>query len=152
MSVIDPDPARRTVAEAFGARFTTAPDPAALEADVVVHASAGAAGLAAALACCGTEARLVELSWYGDAPVSVHLGGAFHARRLKLVASQVGALPPERRPRWDHARRLATALALLDDPRLDALITAEVAFDDLPEALPRLLAPGAPGIATVVRY
>lgn len=152
VSVVDPDPSRRDVAEAFGARFAPDPDPQAREADVVLHASASAAGLAAALDCCGTEARLVELSWYGDAPVTVPLGGAFHARRLKLVASQVGALPPDRRPRWDHARRLATALALLDDPRLDALITGEVAFDDLPAALPRLLAPGAAGIATVVRY
>ena len=36
------------------------------------------------------------------------------------------------------------ALALLADDRLDALITDEVAFEDLPRALPRLLAPGAP--------
>jgi serine/threonine-protein kinase len=34
----------------------------------------------------------------------------------------------------------------------DALITEEVAFDDLPAALPRLLAPGAEGIATAIRY
>ena len=44
------------------------------------------------------------------------------------------------------------ALALLADDRLDALITDEVAFEDLPRELPRLLAPGAPGLATVVRY
>ena len=43
-------------------------------------------------------------------------------------------------------------MALLADPRLDLLITGEVAFDDLPAALPNLLAPGAPGLCTVVRY
>jgi hypothetical protein len=47
---------------------------------------------------------------------------------------------------------LEKALALLDDPRLDTLITDEVAFEDLPDALPRLLAPDAPGLATVIRY
>jgi hypothetical protein len=41
---------------------------------------------------------------------------------------------------------------LLDDARLDALITEEVAFEDLPEELPRLLAADAPGIATAIRY
>jgi hypothetical protein len=40
----------------------------------------------------------------------------------------------------------------LADPRLDRLVTAEVAFADLPGALPGLLAPGASGIATRVRY
>jgi len=40
----------------------------------------------------------------------------------------------------------------LADPRLDGLITAEVAFDDLPAMLPGILAAGAAGLATVVRY
>ena len=40
--------------------------------------------------CAGLEARILELSWYGDAAVPVPLGGAFHSRRLRLVASQVG--------------------------------------------------------------
>ena len=44
------------------------------------------------------------------------------------------------------------ALALLADPRLDRLITGEVAFADLPARIPRLLAPDAPGIATRIRY
>ncbi|MBV9702345.1 MAG: dehydrogenase, partial [Methylobacteriaceae bacterium] len=51
-----------------------------------------------------------------------------------------------------HPRRLAAALALLDDARLDALITQEVAFGELHQSLPRLLAPNAPGLVTAVRY
>ena len=80
------------------------------------------------------------------------LGLAFHAKRLRLVASQVGAVAASRRPRWSHRRRLLKALDLLRDDRLDALLTEEVAFDDLPAALPRLLGPGAPGLCTVIRY
>ncbi|MFG1299246.1 zinc-binding alcohol dehydrogenase [Xanthobacter sp. V3C-3] len=151
VTAIDTDPARAPLAEAFGAAFSTAPD-AVRDADVVFHTSGTSAGLAAALACCGEEGRVVEMSWYGDRPVQLSLGGAFHHRRLSIVSSQVGMVSPARRPRWSHARRLATALALLDDARLDALISEEVAFDDLPRALPRILADGAPGIATVVRY
>jgi hypothetical protein len=56
------------------------------------------------------------------------------------------------RNRLSHRERLEFAITLLDDPRLDSLITEEVAFDDLPDALPRLLAPNAPGIATAIRY
>ena len=151
VTAIDPDPSRAAILAALGARWAS--DGAGIaDADVVFHASASGAGLRAALACCGPEARLVEMSWYGDRPVTLGLGGAFHSRRIALVSSQVGSLPPARRPRWDFARRRATALALLADDRLDALVTEELAFDDLPAALGRILAEGAPGIATVIRY
>jgi len=71
---------------------------------------------------------------------------------LRLVSSQVGQVAASRRPRWEPARRLAKALALLADPRLDDLITGEVAFADLPAALPAILDEGAQGLMTAVRY
>ena len=42
------------------------------------------------------------------------------------------------RARWSHQRRLALALALLDDPRLDALVAEESVFDTLPALMARL--------------
>lgn len=151
VTAIDPDPSRALLVAAFGATPDVSGEGIG-EADVVFHTSGTAAGLATALACCGDEARLVEMSWYGDKAVPLALGGAFHHRRLQIVSSQVGMVSPSHRPRWSHRRRLEKALALLADPALDALISEEVAFDDLPQALPRILADGAEGIATVVRY
>lgn len=151
VTAVDTDPSRAAVAEALGARFSSTTE-AVEEADIVFHTSGTAAGLKGALAACGMEGRVVELSWYGDRAVDIGLGGAFHYRRLALVSSQVGLVSAGRRPRWSHRRRLEKALALLCDPRLDALVTEEVAFADLPGALPRILAAGAQGIATVVRY
>ncbi|WP_407068065.1 zinc-dependent alcohol dehydrogenase [Methylobacterium crusticola] len=151
VTVIDRDPAREAVAVGLGAAFRP-PGGGAPEADVVFHASASQEGLALALGLAGDEAAVVELSWYGARTVAVPLGLAFHARRLRLLGSQVGEVAASRRPRWSRRRRLAKALALLADPRLDALITEEVAFADLPGALPRLLAPGAPGLCTAIRY
>ncbi|MFG1378179.1 zinc-binding alcohol dehydrogenase [Xanthobacter autotrophicus] len=151
VTAIDPDQSRAGLVHAFGAAFMTTGEGIA-DADLVFHTSGSGAGLATALACCGEEARLVEMSWYGDKGVNAQLGGAFHHRRLQIVSSQVGQVSPARRPRWSHRRRLEKALSLLADPALDALITEEVAFDDLPQALPRILADGAAGIATVVRY
>lgn len=151
VTALDPNPNRRALVETFGARFMACPGQMA-EADVVFHASATSEGLEAALSCCGTEASLVEVSWYGDQAVTVGLGGPFHCKRLRLISSQVGALPPSRRPRWTHRRRLAKALDLLRDDRLDALITGEVDFADLPTALGGILDGGAADVATVVRY
>lgn len=151
VTVVDSDLGRADMARALGAGFRK-PLDAPGEADVVFHASAAPAGLACALACAGDEATVVEMSWYGDLQVPAPLGLAFHHRRLKLVSSQVGQVAPSRRSRWSHGRRLAKALTLLDDARLDALITEEVAFADLPGHLPRLLSPGAPGLCTLIRY
>jgi hypothetical protein len=79
------------------------------------------------------------LSWYGDAPVTASFGGAFHSRRLRLISSQVGRIAPSHRPRWTYSRRLAAALGLLADARLDALLAPSIAFHDLARRLPDIL-------------
>jgi hypothetical protein len=92
-----------------------------------------------AIELAGEEATVLEMSWYGDAPVTAMLGGCFHSRRLRLVSSQVGKIAPSHRPRWTHGRRLAAAVALLRDPRLDALLAPMVRFQDLAKRLPEIL-------------
>ena len=69
---------------------------------------------------------------------------------MRLIATQVGAIAPAMRGRRTHAERLATALALLDDPAYDALLEGPTRFRDLPEAMPRILAPG--GLCHVITY
>jgi threonine dehydrogenase-like Zn-dependent dehydrogenase len=142
VTLIDVDPARALVAAALGVAFAT-PHEAPQDCDLVFHASGTGGGLALALSLAGFEAEIVELSWYGDATVTVPLGGTFHSQRLSLRASQVGSVAPARRGRWSHGRRLALALALAADPRLDVLVEASTPFDRLPEALPTIL--GRPG-------
>jgi hypothetical protein len=44
------------------------------------------------------------------------------------------------------------ALELLGDDRLDALITHEFSFADLPQHLPEFLGKGAAGLTAVVKY
>jgi threonine dehydrogenase-like Zn-dependent dehydrogenase len=139
VTLIDINPARTELARALGVGFAR-PEAANGDCDLVVHASGHPSGLDTALALAGDEATVLELSWYGDAPVTASLGGAFHSRRLRLVSSQVGRIAPSHRPRWTHARRLAAALALLADARLDALLEPAVAFHDLARRLPDLLA------------
>ncbi|HVV92879.1 MAG TPA: zinc-binding alcohol dehydrogenase [Hyphomicrobiales bacterium] len=151
VTLVDVAPERAAVAERLGAAFAL-PAAAPPGADVVFHCSASAEGLALALGAAGTEATIVEMSWYGDQPVSLPLGGDFHSRRLKLVSSQVGEVAPSHRTRWSRRRRLEAALGLLADPRFDALPLEEVAFGEAAAALPRLLAPGAPGLGAVLCY
>ena len=137
--LIDHNPARQTLAARLGLDFASG-DEVAGEFDVAVNASGSAEALARAIELAGQEARVVEASWHGGRPVSLPLGGAFHARRLTIVSSQVGSVPPSRRARWTYARRLAKALDLLRDDRLDVLISGETRFADLEKAYPAILA------------
>lgn len=151
VTLIDKLADRAAVAERLGLGFAT-PERAASGAEIVFHTSASEAGLRLALEIAAFEGRIVEASWFGDRQVCLPLGGRFHSQRLQLISTQVGSVAPPMRARLTHRQRLETALRLLDDARLDALITEEVAFEDLPAALPRLLAVDAAGIATAIRY
>lgn len=151
VTLVDVRPDRESLAQSFGAAFAL-PDAVGDDADIVFHASASAAGLKTALAAGGFEARIVEVSWYGDRAPAVPLGEGFHSRRLQLIGSQVGAVSPSRRPRWPHARRLAKALALLDDARFDRLVTHVVPFEQAPSRLPPLLANGEDALAILLDY
>ncbi len=159
VTLIDIDPRRAATAAALGVGFATPSDLAsAPEAhgvglhDIVFHASATSAGLATAIELAGFEAMVVEMSWYGDQSVAAPLGGAFHARRLRLVTSQVGEVAPSRRPRYNYRARCELALGLLADPRLDALLAPAVRFHDLPDRMADILAPGSGVLCQVIDY
>ena len=93
---------------------------------------------------------MIELSWYGSNPVQVGLGGAFHSQRLTLRSSQVGAVATDRRARWDHRRRLALALALFADPRLDVLFSRRRPSTSCRRRCPESSA--VPALCHLVRY
>ncbi|MFF4823701.1 zinc-binding alcohol dehydrogenase [Streptomyces sp. NPDC001312] len=150
VQLVDADPARVEVAEALGVGFAL-PGEALGDCDLVVHASATEQGLARALELLTPEGTVLELSWYGDRRVALPLGEAFHSRRLVIRGSQVGTVSPARSSRT-YADRLALALDLLADPALDALVTGESAFEELPEVMPRLASGEIPALCHRVRY
>ncbi len=137
VQVVDTQVARQAVARRLGVDFAL-PGAARDEADLVIHASGRAEGLATALRLAAFEATVLELSWYGQRDVNMALGGAFHSRRLTLKSSQVGQVAAAQRSRWSHRRRLGLALSLLTDEALDVLITDAAPFAELPAVLARL--------------
>jgi threonine dehydrogenase-like Zn-dependent dehydrogenase len=151
VTLVDINPARAELARKLGVGFAT-PEAAPADCDLVIHASGTAAGLGVAFKLAGEEATVLELSWYGAGEVSVPLGGAFHSRRLRLISSQVGGVAPSHRPRWSHSRRLAAAVALTADARLDVLLAPAVAFHDLPARLSDILAPKSGILCQLITY
>jgi threonine dehydrogenase-like Zn-dependent dehydrogenase len=151
VELVDVNPRRAAIARALGVRFA-GPMTAGDRADLVIHASGAASGLALALSVAAFEATIVEMSWYGDSEVPVALGQGFHARRLTLKSSQVGSVAATQRARWNHARRMELVMSMLADPVLDVLITGESDFDALPEVMARLATAPGDTLCHRIRY
>ena len=151
VTVVDPNRSREAVSDALGLQWRPDP-PRTATADLVIHASGAPAGLRAALDVAATEGTIVEASWYGAREVTLPLGEAFHVRRLTIRSSQVGRVPPRRAAEWTRERRLRFALSLLADDRLDALITHESPFEDVPRVMARLSAAPDDTLCHRIRY
>ena len=151
VTLVDRAPARADLAQALGCAFAL-PDAAPVEQDLVIHASGAPEGLALALGLAGFEATVLDMSWYGDRPVSLPLGEAFHAKRLTIRASQVGMVAPAQRPRWSYRRRLTLALDLLADPVYDRFLDGDTAFADLPRTMAGLADDPAGALCRLVLY
>jgi len=144
VAAVERHPLRRRLSEELGAGVTLEPGPdtaAAVRrltggrgADLVLEASGSGEALESALNCLAFQGTLVVCSWYGSKPAEVHLGGAFHRRRLRVVGSQVSAVDPALTPRWSVERRRALAAELLSDLPLGPLITHRIPFASAAEA------------------
>lgn len=151
VTICDSDPQKAALAAALGLAFA---GPGALPAScrLVFHTSATAAGLQSAIDAAAFEGRIIEMSWYGDAPVTLNLGGAFHSRRLTLVSSQVGHVAPARRHLTSPRDRLAAAIALLEDPALDALVETDIPFARCAAELPGLMTAPSARLLPLISY
>lgn len=150
LQVVDVNEHKRAVCDLLDLPFA-APSAARGDCDIVIHASGSGAGLDTALGLAGFEATIVELSWYGDKPVSVGLGGRFHHQRLTIRSSQVGHVASSRRARWSYRRRMQLALTLLADARYDHLLETPEPFESLPRVLAGLATPSST-VTQVIGY
>lgn len=141
---VDPLARRRDLARLVGADAALAPGADLAEqvralndgraADVAVEVSGAGAALQAAIEAVAVEGAVVVAAWYGAKPIALMLGGHFHRGRVRLRSSQVGRLNPEAAPRWDYARRLETATALLGRLKLADLVSHRFPLADAPAA------------------
>ncbi|UXM92400.1 zinc-dependent alcohol dehydrogenase [Paenarthrobacter sp. JL.01a] len=150
LQLVDADPEKRNLADKLGIEFAE-PGNADNDNDIVFHCSASNDGLKLSLQLAGDDSDVIELSWFADKEVTLPLGEDFHARRLNIRSSQVGAVALPRRHRRTNAQRLQEAAAQLKDPLFDTFLTSECQFQSLPSTLVKLFErPG--GFCHVVAY
>lgn len=128
------------------------PASAPVDRDLVIDTSGSEEGLQLALESAATEGEVIEASWFGDRPVRLHLGGDFHARRLTIRSSQVGAVAPRRRGTRRPVDRLALALDLLRDDAFDVLLTGDSPWRDLPAVMAAIASGSAPGLCHTIDW
>jgi 2-desacetyl-2-hydroxyethyl bacteriochlorophyllide A dehydrogenase len=122
LAAVDPLPERRALALSRGAGWQAA--------DLTYELSGNPAALDLALSLTGFAGRVVIGSWYGQKQAPLHLGGAFHRSRIRLLASQVSTIDPQWSGRWDKARRFATAWQMLERLPVASLISHRFAAED----------------------
>lgn len=144
------NPYRQQMAQQIG--FHLLDQHSAMPFDVAFNCSASEAGLQKAIDETGHSARVIELSWYGDATVNIKLGASFHLHRKKIIASQVSTIPASHRDRWDSQRRKELVFQLLQDPVFDSLITHEIPFEESPQFFEQLRQQMPEGLAWCITY
>lgn len=149
--LVDVDPRKADACESLGVAFAP-PVDAPRDRDLVIDTSGSGEGLQLAVDTAAVEGEIVEASWFGDRPITLSLGGAFHSRRLTIRSSQVGAVAPRRRANRSTGDRLALALELLRDPAFDAILTDESSWRDLPAVMAAIAAGDAPGLCHTIDW
>jgi 2-desacetyl-2-hydroxyethyl bacteriochlorophyllide A dehydrogenase len=141
--VVDPLPARRRLALAFGADLAVEPREAldatmqvsgGHGADSVFEVSGSADALQSAIRVAGPDATVAVVAWYGRRPVELVLSPEFHFRRTRIVSTQVGGLNPELLSRWDYRRRMLSTLDLLPTLHAPELISQRVSLEGVADA------------------
>ncbi|MGY6561571.1 MAG: zinc-dependent alcohol dehydrogenase [Luteibaculaceae bacterium] len=120
--------------------------------DVIFNTSASENGLQFAIDNCRKDGKVVELSWYGNRPLKVNLGGNFHYNRVHLISSQVSTVSPFA-PLQGFKARKDEACKLLVNQAFEALLTQEIDFANSPVYFSQFNQPAQENdLITIIKY
>ncbi|MEO3891037.1 zinc-binding alcohol dehydrogenase [Nonomuraea sp. B5E05] len=136
VTVVDPVPTRRALAERLGADKTldpTSDDVAAAVraatdnrgADVVIEMSGAYQALQEAVRTVGYNSRVVASGFFQGPATPLKLGEEFHHNRVAIICSQISGVAAHLQHRWSDLRMSRTVLSLAHDGKLalDDLVT-----------------------------
>lgn len=154
ITIADIDPAKQALAKQLGLDFIDAnqTDNFGSEYSTIFNTSASQVGLQSAIDLAAIEGKIIEMSWFGSKKVSLELGGNFHSKRLKIIASQVGMVAPSHRQEYTHSQRLMIAMNKLSDLALMPLLHPIISVEDVPQNLAAILDPQADALCPLITY
>jgi 2-desacetyl-2-hydroxyethyl bacteriochlorophyllide A dehydrogenase len=150
VTALDTAPARLQMASVMGARVTIDPSqagpggPASMlrrldgsrGIDVAIELSGSYVALHEAIRCVGPGGTVVAAGFYQGGGDGLRLGEEFHHNSVRLIASQIGAVPAGLAPRWDVERLHLTFMRQVVEKALDPLplVTHRFAVRDVEAA------------------
>lgn len=96
------------------------------------HVSASEKGLQYCIDHAAEEGKIIELSWYGNHPIQLNLGGNFHYNRLQIISAQVSAIPLIKKNSEDFFSRKKLAEKLVHTIPIRDYISL-IPFEELPD-------------------
>ncbi len=147
LAALETDPFRRELSRNLGVECIDPGDATGREleglvrplfggalADLVIDVSGTSGGLQQSIDSAAFGGTVIEASWHGSESVCVHLGNAFHRRRLRIVSSQVSTIDPRHQALWSFERRRAEVTALLSRISPSKYITHRYPFGEAESA------------------
>jgi 2-desacetyl-2-hydroxyethyl bacteriochlorophyllide A dehydrogenase len=138
---------RLEVARSLGAATVSALDPRGVadairdaardrRPDVCIELSGSYRALHEAIRSAGVDGTVVAAGFYQGEGVGLRLGEEFHHNRVRVVASQIGAVPPGLRSRWDVLRLERTFVGMIANGKLEisALISHVIPAAEVADA------------------
>jgi len=104
-----------------------------MEYDICFNVSSSEHGLQYCINHTKTEGKIIELSWYGNKPISLNLGSNFHYKRLQIISSQVSEIPIGMRNNFDFSSRKKLVEELINSIDYKPLISNIISFEELPD-------------------
>jgi threonine dehydrogenase-like Zn-dependent dehydrogenase len=165
---IDPVPARRACAEAYGADATF--DPAVGDAALAIKRATGGAGVDVALETSGNARALhdagrcirqcgtvVHVPWGPTSTTGLHFDEEWHVNRPRMIFSQAAPYwgnPDRDFPLWDAARAWDAAAELLRENRITGagIVSPVIHFEETPERMADLMGNPERAIKVGVRF
>ncbi|ROS75473.1 zinc-binding alcohol dehydrogenase [Cellulomonas sp. PhB143] len=153
---------RREVARSFGADDVLSPGPelpyqvreitSSTGVDVAIELSGSYAALQSATRVVGPDGTVVASGFYQGEANGLRLGDEFHHNRVRIVASQIGGVPPRLTARWDVPRLQRTVVDLLHrgTPDVRELISHRFPITDAAAAYELLDTDGAAALQVVL--
>lgn len=120
--------------------------------DIVFNASANANALQMAFEITRLEGKIIEMSWFGNQPVTLNLGSHFHYGRKQLISSQVSHIPNKKTANWDYQKRKSLVFDLLRLLNPKELIEKEIPFHQTPDFYNNLRNQQRNEIGIIIKY
>lgn len=165
VTVVDPVPRRRELAQRLGAVSTLDPrgeDVAAAVlastgnrgADVVIEMSGSYEALNEAVRTVAYSSRVVASGFFQGGGTALRLGEEFHHNRVAIVGSQIYGVAPHLQHRWDELRMSRTVLSLGSEGALmlTELVTHVVPAEQAPAAFELLDSAPQDALQVVLDY